>query len=335
MDYYALQERLGADLADYHSADADPHPLVKAAGLAGRDAALAMHGYLKASRYDVVFSNGENVGIPLAALFALRRERPGHVLIGHRLSPRKKAPFLRALHPQMDAIFVYASTQQRYGEKILRIPGAKLHLIPFHADSRFYHPKPEASTARRICSAGLELRDYPTLIEAVRGLDVEVCVAAASPWSKRRNETTGRALPPNVSVRGYAYPDLRDLYASSQVVVVPLYENDFQAGVTTLLEGMAMGKAVIVSRTAGQTDVVEHGVNGLYVPPGDPRALRDAIAHLLDHPDDAARLGRAARQTIESTMTLSQWADRISRTVEETGSTVAGRAAQRRMTKVR
>ena len=33
MDYYALQARLDADLADYGSADADPHPLVKAARL--------------------------------------------------------------------------------------------------------------------------------------------------------------------------------------------------------------------------------------------------------------------------------------------------------------
>src|SRR4051812_39405221 len=76
MDYYALQARLAADLADYASADADRHALVRAARRAGRNAALAMHGFLKAARYDAIFSNGENVGIPLAALFALRRTRP-------------------------------------------------------------------------------------------------------------------------------------------------------------------------------------------------------------------------------------------------------------------
>ena len=52
---------------------------------------------------------------------------------------------------------------------------------------------------RMICSAGLEWRDYPTLIEAVTGMDVEVRLAAASPWSKHRNETENRDLPPNVS----------------------------------------------------------------------------------------------------------------------------------------
>src|SRR5258706_10554785 len=250
MDYYALQANLGADIADYASAEADRHPLVRAAQLGGRDAALAMHGFLRAHRYDVIFSNGENVGIPLAALFALRRARPAHVLIGHRLSPKKKRWLMRALHPQMDAIFLYAATQKAYAEDVLKIPSDKLRLIPFHADTRFFHPMRHVAVERRISSAGLELRDYPTLIEAVREENIDVRLAAASPWSKRRNETAERALPTNVTARGYSYRELRDLYASSRFVVVPLYENDFQAGVTTILEAMAMAKAVIARERA-------------------------------------------------------------------------------------
>jgi glycosyltransferase involved in cell wall biosynthesis len=319
MDYFALQTRLQADIADYGSMDADRHSLVRAARRVSRDAALAMHGFLRARNYHVIFSNGENVGIPLAALLKSRRTRPLHMLIGHRLSPRKKRFFMRWLHPQMDAIFVYAASQKVYAEEVLRIPANKLHLIPFHADTRFYRPAPDVRVERRISSAGLELRDYPTLIEAVRGLDVEVRLAAASPWSRRRNETAGRALPPNVSARNYPYHELRELYASSQFVVVPLYDNDFQAGVTTILEAMAMGKAVIVTQTQGQRDVIQHGVNGIYVPPGDPATLRSAITGLLARPDQAAQLGINARQTIESTMSLDLWVERISRVVHEVG----------------
>jgi glycosyltransferase involved in cell wall biosynthesis len=311
MDYYALQASLSADLADYRAVASSRHPLIRIAAIGSLDAGLAVLGFLRSRDYDVIFSNGENVSIPLAALLTLRRTRPGHVLIGHRLSARKKAPFLRALQSQMDAIFLYAAAQQHHAERQLKIPSEKLHRIPFHADTRFYRPMPEVRTARRICSAGLELRDYPTLVEAVRGLDVDVRLAAASPWSKRPNETADRSLPSNVDARGYNYRELRDLYAGSRFVVVPLYENDFQAGVTTILEAMAMGKAVIVSRTEGQTDVIEHDVNGLYVPPGDVTALRNAIVRLLEHPEEADRLGAAARRTVESTMSLPQWVDRI------------------------
>ena len=322
MDYFALQSRLAAELVDYALTDVDEHPLVRAAGVLGRDAALAMYGFLRASQYDVIFSNGENVGIPLAALLKVLSRRPKHVLIGHRLSARKKRLLLRGLHPQMDKIFLYAMTQKAYAESVLGIPSQKLHLISFHADTRFYHPMHEVSLERRISSAGLELRDYPTLIEAVRGLDVEVCLAAASPWSKRKNETTSRELPANVQARGYGYRELRDLYATSQFIVVPLYETDFQAGVTTILEAMAMGKAVIVTKTRGQRDVIQDGVNGIYVPPGDAAALRRSITELLASPSRAAELGASARRTIESQMSLDLWADRIAAVVRQ----VAGQA---------
>ena len=320
MDYFALQSRLNADLADYRVMEADPHPLVRLARLLGRDVALAMHGFVRAGSYDVIFSNGENVSVPLAAFLRLRSRRPGHALIGHRLSAPKKKLLLRALHSGMDAIFVYAKTQKTYVQDVLGISPDKVHLIAFHADTRVYHPMPEARVARRIASAGLELRDYPTLIEAVKGLDVDVRLAAASPWSKRKNETIDRELPPNVEARGYSYRELRDLYASSRFVVVALYDTDFQAGVTTILEAMAMGKTVIASRTRGQRDVIQDGVNGLYVPPGDAPALRRAITELLASPERAAQLGANARRTIESAMSLDLWADRIAAVVRQIAS---------------
>lgn len=314
MDYFALQAELNADLLDYAALEAEASPaLVRLARHAGRDFALAALGYSRRRDYDVLYSNGENVSIPLALLLKRHRARPLHVLIGHRLSPRKKKPFLRALHPQMDGIFVYASTQRDYARKELGIPDTKLHLIPFHADHRFYRPLPASPEApsRMICSAGLEWRDYPTLIEAVRGLDVEVRLGAASPWSKHRNETEKRELPSNVSARRYEYAELRRLYADSRFVVVPLYENDFQAGITTILEGMAMGKAIVTSRTTGQVDTIRDGENGLYAPPGDARALRAALRRLLDNPEEAARLGAQARRDIETGMSLDHWVERI------------------------
>ena len=320
MDYYALQARLGADLADYSTVEKDSHPLVRAALRAGRDAALAMYGYLHRGRYDALFSNSESISIPLAAMLTTVRRRPAHVLIGHRMSARKKKPFFRLLHRQMDGILLYAAAQREFSEQELGIPPEKLHLISFHADTRFFHPMPEIPVEARISSAGLELRDYPTLIEAVRGLDIEVRLAAASPWSKRRNETEHRELPPNVSAKGYNYRDLRDLYASSRFVVVALYETDFQAGVTTILEAMAMGKAVIASRTKGQREVIQDGVNGIYVPPGDVAAMRRAIVDLLADPARAGALGANARRTVESRMSLDIWADRIAQVVRDAAS---------------
>ena len=320
MDYSALQAALGADLLDYRSLETGQQPaLARMMRRAGRDAGLAALGYLRRADYDVIFSNGENVSIPLAILLKRHLRRPGHVLIGHRVSPAKKRAFFRALNPQMDAMFLYSSVQREIARKELKFPESKLHLIPFHADHRFYRPMASSldAPARMICSAGLEWRDYPTLIEAVRGMNVQVHLAAASPWSKHRNETQDRQLPPNVSARRYDYFELRQLYADARFVVVPLYENNFQAGITTILEAMAMGRAVVTTRTTGQIDAIRDGENGLYVDPGDVFGWRTAINRLFDEPREAARLGENARRDIEERMSLEKWVDRLARVIHD------------------
>ncbi|HEX5324161.1 MAG TPA: glycosyltransferase, partial [Capsulimonadaceae bacterium] len=265
MDYWALVAALRArgceaELLDYKSVETTRLP---------KDTALALAGFQRKDKFDSIFTNGENVALPLALLLKSSRARPRHVTIGHRLStPKKRAFFtLAKAHRQIDRIFVYATAQYQYAHGILGIEAARLALISFHADADFFRPLPKVpERADLVSSAGLEWRDYPTLIGAANTLpELSFKLAAASPWSKHRNETVNRDLPKNVDARRYEYSDLRHLYAESGMVVVPLYEMDFQAGVTTILEAMAMGKPVITTRTQGQTDVIMEDKTGVYV----------------------------------------------------------------------
>lgn len=322
MDYYALanalRERHGCavDFLDYAAAEAEASAGVRLARkLGGLDGALAWMGFQRRGGYDSVFTNGENVGIPLALLLRRVCGGPRHVTIGHRLSTGKKQVFFTRLKVQarMNTIFVYAAAQEAWAVQQMGIAPEKLALIPFHADSRFYCPQPGIPVRPdQICSAGLEWRDYPTLIDAVQALpDLSVRLAAASPWSKHDNETAGRTLPAHVEARRYSYSELRELYAASSFVVVPLKETDFQAGVTTILEAMAMGKAVIATRTTGQTDVITDGENGLTVAPGDVSGWRKAICRLRDDAALRAHLGGNARRWVESHATLDKWSERV------------------------
>jgi glycosyltransferase involved in cell wall biosynthesis len=74
-----------------------------------------------------------------------------------------------------------------------------------------------------------------------------------------------------------------------------------------ILEAMAMGKAVICSRTEGQVDVIQDGVTGLLVRPGDAKALRDAIVGLWRDPERARVMGEAARKHVEKHHTLDKF----------------------------
>ena len=320
-DYLVMADAFHAELMDYARA----RRMTGRSGallerVAGAATLLAWACFRVRRRYRVVVTDGEQVGLPYALLCRLVRRRPRHHMIVHILSVAKKAmPFrLLGLARRIDTMFVYASAQRRFVEQRLGVPPDRVVLTPFMVDTAFFAPQepfaPDKADGRRvICSAGLEWRDYPTLLEAVRGLDVHVVVAAASPWSKRGDTTADVDVPDNVEVCRLGFADLRRLYADSLFVVMPLTEVPFQAGVTTILEAMAMGKPVICSRTSGQTDVVVDGETGLYVPPGDAAALRAAIVALLDDPARAQRMGEAARRLAEERFEVRHYAHRLSR----------------------
>ena len=315
-DYAMLAAEFGAELLDFEGARRQSGRFGRIIErLAGPKALLAWATFRSRRAYDTVVTDGEQIGLPFAALCRLTaRKSPTHFMIVHVLSVRKKIlpwKLLRLGH-YVDNLIVYASAQRQFAIEELHVAPERVVLTPFMVDSQFFTPAPADRLPRRmICSVGLERRDYHTLCAAVDGLDVDVVLAVGSHWSTQPDRITGRALPPNVSVCTLDFVPLRELYAECLFVVMPLHETDFQAGVTTILEAMAMGKAVVCSATAGQTDVLVEGRTGLYVPPGDPTALRAAIERLLGDPDYAIELGRAARADALERFDVVRYAKRL------------------------
>ena len=59
--------------------------------VAGANVAMAIACFLRRAQYELVFTDGEQVGMPFAALCWLTRRRPRHVMIGHRLSAERRS----------------------------------------------------------------------------------------------------------------------------------------------------------------------------------------------------------------------------------------------------
>lgn len=92
--------------------------------------------------------------------------------------------------------------------------------------------------------------------------------------------------------------ELGRLYDRAAVVVCPSRREGFGL---TCAEAMAHGRAVVASAVGGLTELVEHEVTGLLVPPRDPLALRAAVDRLLDDSDLRARLGAEGRRRVART----------------------------------
>lgn len=270
-------------------------------------------------RYDVIVSWAEHLGLPLAGLFPFVRKTTPHVAIFSWISKPKKARILQWVHPSIDRIILMSSAQRDFAVNALRIPRSRIALLKWPVDEKFWRPL--GAPQDMICAVGREMRDYATLIDALRGSDIPCHIAAGGqldvgkddPWIRElsRRDT----LPGNVTVGGMNFADLRKLYDRSRFVVIPLFETDTDNGTTSILEAMSMGKAVICSRVKGQLDVIQDGITGLFVPPGDAGALRAAITALWSNPERAEEMGRRGREHIERHHALDGWVNDVQQVV--------------------
>ena len=85
-----------------------------------------------------------------------------------------------------------------------------------------------------------------------------------------------------------------------------------------LIEAGACGVPVIATRVGGVVDIIEDGVNGILVAPGDPADLASGLISLFKEPALRRRLVLAARTNVKENFTLKQMAEKTIAVYEET-----------------
>lgn len=283
-------------------------------------AAQVIEAFIIKNRYDAVISWAEKLGLPFAILMKITGSRVPHIGLFGWPAIGNKGRLLKYLHPQFDRIIMWSTVQREKVIRELGVPTSKIVLIKWPVDHQFFRPL--SRSVDMICAAGSEMRDYPTLVEAMRSLPITCHIAAGTliekntEWEKAVQDN--KALPPNVTVGRKTPLEIRELYARSRFVVIPLHQTDTDNGITCILEAFAMGKTVICSRTRGQLDVIQEGKTGIFVPVGDSVAMRAAIQKLWNNPDEAERMGREARRYVEQYATLEEFVRFVRQIVEQT-----------------
>jgi glycosyltransferase involved in cell wall biosynthesis len=189
--------------------------------------------------------------------------------------------------------------QERYLRDEVGLAPERVRFVHDKVDHRFWTPGGAPSDGS-VLAVGTQGRDYRTLIAALGGTGIPVTIVAGSLWVGADTRDLDD-LPANVTtVTGLSFEDLRSRYERAAVVVVPL-ERDLQyaGGVNAVLEGMAMGKALVVSATPGISDYVEDGITARVVPPGDPTRLRAVVAEVLADAEQRSTLGAQARALVD------------------------------------
>jgi len=266
----------------------------------------------------VVVTGDVTVGLKLAFLQSLvpRRRRTKHMLLEFWLNEtpgvvgQLRTSVRRFAARSIHTIVCSSSAERaRYAEE-LRIPLERIRFIPFHVNEAPCHL--QTSEQDYILSAGRSGRDYAVLLDAARRLAVSVVIVSDRP------SLDGLEIPANVRVLyDVEYRVYLDLLASCRVVVVPLQDRRRSSGQVAILDAMGCGKPVLVSRTPGSIDYIDHGVTGILVPPRNAEALAAAIVTVLSDPEAARRMGQRAREVVCAHHRLEDYVHNVLRIADE------------------
>jgi glycosyltransferase involved in cell wall biosynthesis len=317
VDYLEIARKIGGETLGYENHQGSWYkPIRDIENRLKIDIIEAFRTAKKFSEFSLYLSASEKSAIPLSFFMSALREDAPHILIGHHLSSIPKTRLYRywKFREHVTHVICVSQAQADFAVTNMDFPDSNVDFLYDKVDHQFFRPD-HNQDGDYILAIGQEQRDYQTLVNAIDGTGMQLVIVASSPWSQFNLEITER---PNVTlVSKIPYTELRDLYNGAGIILVPLFENNYGAGLNTMLEAMAMGKPLIITKTMGIDNYIQHAETGLYSSPGNCDELRDHISKLWGDKKERDRLGSNARDVIMEQMNIDIYVEKI---VEIVGS---------------
>ncbi len=233
-------------------------------------------------------------------------------------------------------VIVSSRRVERWVTENLKVPPARVHRILAPVDTAVFRPGPPDPSLRdefRIPRGSplvvkvarlAPVKGHPVLLRAMaevrRRVPGAVLVLVGNPWKGQvellKNLAGELGLEKAVVITGRRDDVGRFISAAAVCVSSSLGSEENSRAVG---EYMAGGRPVVATRVGVIPEMVEDGVTGLLVPPGDPAALAGAISALLEDRERAERMGEAGRLRAEREFSRAAFARRLSRALDSLG----------------
>lgn len=266
-------------------------------------------------KYEIVYSGCQNHTFLLAKLRTLKLfNKPIVAIIHHPITKGEVGDNFFSGHDRLICL------SNKVRESLLKdydLDPDKVIKIDWGVDLKFYGEYRKSSTATAqapvIISAGKTNRDHDVLVNSVDGMDCEVHI-----YCSEDSRPTITPLPPNVfvtngpkGINAISYPELVRLYSDAYAIAIPLNEADALAGLTSLMDALAIGRPVIMTRNPFvDIDIEALGV-GIWVDHGDVFGWQSAISKLLSDPTMASEMGARARQLCEERFSIDHFSKKL------------------------
>lgn len=163
-------------------------------------------------------------------------------------------------------------------------------------------------------STGLENRDYQTLIDAFKSVPSQINLDVYV-YSQMQFKTTNTS---NINIHYLSQDDSNQYFTAIKTkqaiaVVIPINEKGLKycTGHTSIIEAMALGKAIIVTDNHYHPIDVEKERIGIKVKPNDVEAWKHAITYAESHEEEMAEMGHRGRRLAETKYNINVCAKQI------------------------
>lgn len=271
--------------------------------------------------YDVIVCTGDSAGLPFLFFKYLGLVKKPIILLSSGLvgSLRLKsdswvARFYKRIFTAVDRLTVYSEVEMDFYRRFLSVSKEKISYIPYCTDWNFFSQKTK-NKPTFISAIGTDSgRDYQTFFQAVKDIPEKIIVAC------QPKNVYGLTIPANVTCKFLVSPrEIRDILHCSKVVVVPCKERRRSAGQMVVLEAASAGRPIVASSILGITGAFafKNKKHLLYVPPENPKKLRESILYLLKYTKFAENLGRTASILVHQNYTTRHLALNITNLIKK------------------
>lgn len=268
----------------------------------------------KLHNYDLILSHGAQSGVVLSLWRRLFLGKAKHILfdIGAFNSAAQQGVALKIMQMashSLEGVIYHTSNQINYYKKCFPWLAQKSKFIPFGTDSDYFVRENEGVEPHNfIICVGYQKRDWETLIRAYRRLaDLLETEGKEAPELRLIGrpdgayQKTGEPVK-NGKINQMPFLPLEELIQNIQdalFTVLPLENFNYSFGQMTLLQQMALGKAVITAQVPSMVDYVEEGKTGLFYEAGDDRQLCDRMHQLYTNDQLRGEIGHAAAEYVQ------------------------------------
>lgn len=288
------------------------------------------------NRYDVILSHGMQSGIVLSLIRRFIPIKARHIVfdIGSFNSAAESGMALKLMQfasKSIDGIIYHTSKQKEYYEEFFPWIITKSRFIRFGTDAEFFdRDKSEVEEreadieAPYILCVGYAKRDWKTLYQAFVRLQEQgkdnVLLKEESKKVRLKLIGNPQFCPENDSVESLPFISVTQLIREIKgalFCVLPLEYFRYSFGQMTLLQQMAMGKAVIAAEVPSMLDYVIDGEDACLYESGNPHDLYNKMYMLLEDGKLREAMGNKAADSIQKSWNERFMAEEIEKYINE------------------